>query len=78
MERYKRYLDLFSDFVSAGISYKHVQALENVGGDTSNKKDIVKDLKKKAAILYKEFKKLPESLQVPEVEEKILSVLKLN
>ena len=78
MEHYKRYLNLFSDFVTAGIAYKHALAFESVADKNSNKKEIIKELKKKAAALYAEYKQLPEAVKAPEVEEKILSVLKLK
>jgi hypothetical protein len=55
-----------------------MQALDSITGNDSDKKDIIKEYKKKAAVLYVEFKKLPENLQVPEVEEKLVSVLHLK
>ena len=41
-------------------------------------RNIIKEYRKKAAALYVEFKKLPENLQVPEVEEKLINALNLK
>jgi hypothetical protein len=78
VEHYKKYLDLFSDFVSTGIRYRQMQALDSITGNDSDKKNIIKEYRKKAAALYVEFKKLPENLQVPEVEEKLINALNLK
>lgn len=55
-----------------------MQALDSIIGNDSDKKNIIKEYRKKAAALYVEFKKLPENLQVPEVEEKLINALNLK
>lgn len=77
MEKYKNYLNAFSAFVLSFNYYKYNLKLSGITGNSKELPKFKKDLKKKAAILNAEFKKIPEALQLPEIENKINEALSL-
>lgn len=74
MERHIKYLNALTAFAQAASEYSFAA---NVTKDKDAMKPLVKDLKKKAAILLVEYEAIPESSKVPELLEKIDKALAL-
>ena len=77
MEKYRAYLNAFNAFVLSFNTYKYNKRYNELAGENKVNKEDIKDLKKKAATLLAEFKKIPEALQLPEIEKKINEALSL-
>jgi hypothetical protein len=77
VEKYKNYLKAFSAFVLSFNYYKYNLKLSDITGNSKELPKFKKDLKKKATVLKAEFKKIPEALQLPEIENKINEALAL-
>lgn len=58
--------------------YQYDSKLCEYTDNDKESKNSKKDLKKKASKLYSEYKKIPENLQFPELEEKIKMILSLD
>lgn len=76
MEKYRNYLNAFNAFITSFNIYKYNKCYNELVGTKQNTEDL-KDLKKKAATLLAEYKKIPEALQLPEIENKINEALTL-
>lgn len=77
MENYKNYLNAFNAFINSFNIYNYNKRLNEIIDNKEGTNEYKKDLKKKAAKLYSEFKKIPEALQLPEIENKINEALSL-
>jgi hypothetical protein len=76
VEKYKNYLNAFNAFINSFNTYKYNKRYSEIAGTKQGAEDL-KDLKKKASTLLAEFKKIPEALQLPEIENKINEALSL-
>lgn len=77
MKFYKSYLTAFNAFVSAGNEYVYAKKVIEFGGDPKDAEKKKKALKNTARTLLSEYNKVPASLQIPELKEKIDKALSL-